>query len=94
MNPSPAMSQKWHGVQAKRLNLHKTMQKPHKLATHVGDVRKQKLVKPKIQKKTKENQTNIKDDKQIKFLGFQPHPWIWVYFFVFPKVFTKQKIIR
>ena len=30
MNPSPHLAQKRHGVQAKRLNLHKTMQK-HKL---------------------------------------------------------------
>ena len=99
------MSQKCHGVQAKRLNLNNAMQKPTQTSQTLLERWKNKKSFEKT-KNTKENQTYQRKPKipkqtkktlgkttTTKFLKVSDSPLDMISFFVvvlvFPKVFTK-----
>ena len=92
MNPSPAMSQKCHGVQANRLNLLKPCKNPHKLDKHCCEKTNSFLGKPKIQNKTNETKKHIRKNKKTKFLTGSNSPLdiFFGLFLDFLNVFTKH----
>ena len=84
MNPSPAMSQKCHGVQAKRLNLHKTIQKPTQTSqTLLERLENKKVLRENQTYKIKPKNKNIRNNKQTKFLKVSDSPLDMGFFLFF-----------